>query len=416
MKLSTLFLASLLLVQAQTFASGKSKVTLPPVHLLPDADGPAIQAYLKTHQVILNKSNDANITAALSYGERNLNWLKMINATRPNGQQLSMTNPNNRISFPMDKPNKYNPTIIGENFLKLKAEMPKEMSTILFSTQALTAVLPIAEADYLIWARKMDRVYQSAARWQLMEPNLWYYRQRSQNDLRGYYFLNQTQNLDQKLSAWISLSSTEKQQFAAWLLQICGNAGITASLCQTQLNKAISTKKVIAFKNSYMSKAKDLFNSYFRIQGTQDDVKYVNDHEQKLTFMDPLKDTLRHFLKFNLEDEWKWNGWNFRIDFAPSASPRMEFEAGSTPHVNGIAGDIITMDENTPLTEWEVQWVIRHEFGHVLGFPDCYIEFYSESEKAMVNYQLDTTNLMCSRAGNMKQVLYDEMKRVYGRP
>jgi len=52
------------------------------------------------------------------------------------------------------------------------------------------------------------------------------------------------------------------------------------------------------------------------------------------------------------------------------------FEPGVTPHVNGIGGRIITMDANAPLDDYDVSWTIRHEYGHVLGFPDCYVEFY----------------------------------------
>lgn len=42
--------------------------------------------------------------------------------------------------------------------------------------------------------------------------------------------------------------------------------------------------------------------------------------------------------------------------------------------------------------------VIAHEFGHVLGFPDCYIEFFDDAKKELVYYEIlqKETNLMCS--------------------
>ncbi len=42
--------------------------------------------------------------------------------------------------------------------------------------------------------------------------------------------------------------------------------------------------------------------------------------------------------------------------------------------------------------------VLAHEFGHVLGFPDCYIEFFDDSKKELVYYEIlqNKTNLMCS--------------------
>ncbi|MGZ3787009.1 MAG: hypothetical protein ACXVLQ_00720 [Bacteriovorax sp.] len=42
--------------------------------------------------------------------------------------------------------------------------------------------------------------------------------------------------------------------------------------------------------------------------------------------------------------------------------------------------------------------VFAHEFGHVLGFPDCYIEFFDDSKKELVYYEIskNNTNIMCS--------------------
>lgn len=42
--------------------------------------------------------------------------------------------------------------------------------------------------------------------------------------------------------------------------------------------------------------------------------------------------------------------------------------------------------------------VLAHEFGHVLGFPDCYIEFFDDMKKELVYYEISKnfTNIMCS--------------------
>lgn len=44
------------------------------------------------------------------------------------------------------------------------------------------------------------------------------------------------------------------------------------------------------------------------------------------------------------------------------------------------------------------QKVLAHEFGHVLGFPDCYVEFFDDKEKELVYYEHSNTdtNIMCS--------------------
>lgn len=42
--------------------------------------------------------------------------------------------------------------------------------------------------------------------------------------------------------------------------------------------------------------------------------------------------------------------------------------------------------------------VLAHEFGHVLGFPDCYIEFFDKAKNELVYYEIskNNTNIMCS--------------------
>ena len=95
--------------------------------------------------------------------------------------------------------------------------------------------------------------------------------------------------------------------------------------------------------------------------------------------------------------------------------PRPTAPQYNPANVNGLGGNQIVMDSNQPIEEYESQWTIRHEFGHVLGLPDCYHEFYDTNLEAYVNYQLDVTDLMCSRAGNMKERIYTELKKAYGK-
>ncbi len=42
--------------------------------------------------------------------------------------------------------------------------------------------------------------------------------------------------------------------------------------------------------------------------------------------------------------------------------------------------------------------VLAHEFGHVLGFPDCYTEFFDNQKKDLIYYEMgsENTNIMCS--------------------
>jgi hypothetical protein len=93
---------------------------------------------------------------------------------------------------------------------------------------------------------------------------------------------------------------------------------------------------------------------------------------------------------------------------------RITFQPGVLPHAMFGNGTIV-MDKNQPLTEQSVQLALPHEFGHLLGFPDCYVEFYDKNIQAMIQYSIDPTNIMCSLKGSVKQLHYDELRRAYYR-
>ena len=162
------------------------------------------------------------------------------------------------------------------------------------------------------------------------------------------------------------------------------------------------------------------YDSYFKIPTSRSDVTWTSADPELLSipFKNPGRDDVKIWLSTNIEDEWKWEGWQLRLAFQDQGDNNMThvvFQAGATPHVNAIAGSEITMDANRSINEYTARWTIRHEYGHVLGFPDCYLEFYDAASATMISYQLDITNLMCSRRGHLQQSHYDELKRVYYR-
>jgi hypothetical protein len=389
-----LVIAALALAACSKSAPNTDHVHLP-VHIDPTAPGAVYQRLFG-----MNPVKAGELDAIVKMGERNLEWLTHINSHISSEEKLSFSSKATMGGYPMDKPNRYSNKRVLARFEEAKAQMPLEMREVLIDGKPFTNTPPIKVEEYLAWGLKLDKIYQTATRWLLVTPFQWQYKMLRAKDIRGYYFLSVEPNLDAKLTGWSKLDKETQDRLTQWLVLECLNTEGSMSTCEQYLNSMITKDQVLQFHQRYVARAKSVFNKFFAIGATRSDIVWNSSKPNLINFpfRDPNNEAIADFLKVNIEDEWKWGAWKLVLNFLPNALTHMVFEAGTTPHVNGLAGNTITMDANAPLTEYDVQWTIRHEFGHVLGFPDCYIEFFEEETGDMVNYQIDTSNLMCSRA------------------
>jgi hypothetical protein len=363
----------------------------------------------------------ADLSDLLALGKRNLDFLDHLNSKRPADQKLALTSPALQPGYPIDAPKESSPRIIRERKAAIEKEIPAELGAILFQNQSFPDRLTLSDEEYLTWARKVDGVYQGAARWKLQEPYMESYKARRAKDVRGFYHLTRVPDWRDLLARWDSLTAEEKSQRRAWVFDICLNAVQSASDCRTQVTAAEREPRgILTLAERHLPGAQRLWDSYFKLGGRRSDINWRRDNPMLATmpFKNPSDPIVRQWLIDNIEDEWRLDGWNFKLNFQTGWSWNMAevvFEPGATPHVNGLGGNTITMDANQALQEYGTRWTIRHEFGHVLGLPDCYIEFFDTEKDVMVSYQLDLDNLMCSRRGKLQKLHYEELKRAYFR-
>lgn len=357
------------------------------------------------------------IERAIKLGNRNLDWLVIVNKKRvkEGKHELSITNQENTLAYPINSPYKYSPHIIDEELQKLITKTPIEILTVLNADMPIPDFITVDEKTYVSFASEYDRLYESATRWKLIIPYLQKYKDRKKNDIRGFYFLMNQKDLSTKLQNFSKLDSENKTLFKTNLQGLCFNTINSFEECTDELEVSIAQNLVENYYLKYKNKSEQIYQNFFNIKNPRADIRWskANPSFMTIPFLDPQDSKVLSFLKLNIEEAWKTKDWNLVLDFKSSADIHVVFKPDATPNVNGLGGNTITMNKNSPLTEWGTQLDIRHEFGHVLGFPDCYIEFYDEQEKAMMGYQLDTTNLMCSRVGQFKQLHYDELKEAY---
>jgi hypothetical protein len=367
--------------------------------------------------IIMNTTGVQNL---IELGERNLKWLDFMNAKRDAQNKIRLTRPGDLKGIPIEKPSTYNEQLVKERYEDWLKQAPVEMIDILVKNKAFTENPPVDMDVYIDNAKKVDKIYQTAARWLTMQPYLSQLAARAWQDVRGYYFLGKEINLTTQLQNWSQLTQDKQNILTEWLVNLCLNSrSLSYANCKRDLNTNISNNKAIDFFNKYNPYGARIWNSLFNLPVKRTDIVWTNKNPEVLwiPFLKPTSSAIFSFIKDNIEDEWRTSTWNLKLNFLTSGNPNnvphVEFEPGVTPHVNGLGGNTITMDANLALEEWDNQWTIRHEFGHVIGFPDCYIEFYDNQKGVIINYQLDISNMMCSRAGKFLPTHFDELKRVH---
>lgn len=354
----------------------------------------------------------------IKLGDRLFSWLALINQSRPEENKISLSNPENQPAYPIDSPKVSSPKIILKNFNQLKKELPASIAREVTGTHQLTAECLVSDEEFVFWGRKIEEVYGAASRWLLQEPMLWGYAARKRKDIRGYHYLLNLNNAETVLTHWSAVAEPLKMEILNALEGLCFNSEETETQCRSHLEEILKKEgNPLSFFKTYLPAGKARWDELFVISQKRSDVEWNAQSSNLLStpFQVPESEEILHFLQENIEDEWRWDNWSLRLNFIQGdwSTIHVRFVPGATPNVNGLAGNTITMDANQPLTEYHVRWTIRHEFGHALGFPDCYVEFYEPKTQEMISYQVDTTNLMCSRRGKFQEKHFQELKRVY---
>lgn len=382
-------------------------------HLEMDMDSHEYEKLLENASVL-----DSNLGPVLETGKKLLDWVRFINKDRPESKQISLSSKNTQSGIPISSPSYNSESLALKDYQGLKTTLPNFMKEVLFQNKPFPAKLPVSDAEFIDNGRLVDRAYQRAARWTLQEPYLFQYSARKSNDIRGYFFLQKTEDLDSKWQQWNQVDNKEKTNIREWLINLCANTD-RETTCKGKVSAAGQDgSRLKAIYDTYLPKSKVKYDSFFKIQNARRDITWRVNSKMEVPFIRPSSTEVENFLTSNIEEEWQIKSlpWQLKLNFVASGShANVKFVPGATPSVKNLGGNTITMDANTPITEYNVQWTIRHEFGHVLGFPDCYIEFYDDTNRVMVNYQIDTSNLMCSRQGHLKQTHFDELKKNYAR-
>lgn len=259
-------LASLVIL----LSSVNAQAAKSPPHLDPEMTSHEYQTLLKTRR---NSVTPESLSPILKAGERLLKWIDQINETRAPDQQLQLSTPESQGGYPIDRPSIYSRELLLKEWKELKPLLPEIMQKVLVDGADAVTELPIDDKAFIAAARKVDKSYQFASRWLLVEPHLSHYERIAGEDVRGYHFLTQDAQLEEHLKAWPTLEIGIKQRYTGWLIGECRNAKLSESRCKRLLRQAVERDgHPWAMHQEHVQAAKAHWESFFTLSASRDDV------------------------------------------------------------------------------------------------------------------------------------------------
>ncbi len=374
-----------------------------------------VRAYLN-----FTDPESVELESLLNMGKKASLWVNTINSSRPKDKWLDLSSPNKSGGISYQNPLKNNTTLLKARMQDYFNQTDPKISKILNSTleNSFPNQSPIDDDDFILSMRKLDRIYQASIRWAAARPWLSWYINKALYDVRGFLFLKNYPDLETALKNFNGLSLDEQKKLTTSLLDLCKNGDFDASDCKLELAPYIKRNNLFGFYERFNKYGQSMYDLFFSIKKTRSEILWNSDKSVLTSpFMMPINSDVKDWLKENVEDEWSKFEKKIFIDFKESTPgldiPRIQFKEGVTANVNGIAGNLITMEAEYPISSPDQKWTIRHEYGHVLGFEDCYLEFFDVNEQAMIYYEVDVDNLMCSRNGKLQKTHIEQLLKKY---
>ena len=262
------------------------------------------------------------------------------------------------------------------------------------------------QSDPTKQAEDLFRLYVGSRRFEDQKCSFNNLVQKKKNDIRPYLSLQkicpQTDSGSNCHEADFERTSVNKKRLMDNTLNLCQSFNnIVNCLAEYKINQSNHTEALMA--NRYYKRFEiERFNSLFQLRPNH--FKYDCQRDSDKTIM-TIK-ILDHFIDHDklidllsyVESTWTRN--NFAIKFE-LVSENVAGVVSIVPTEKGISyvpdnNNRIVYLSNSNDNE-SAKRVLAHEFGHVLGFPDCYIEFFDDTKNELVYYEISQkNNIMCT--------------------
>lgn len=283
-----------------------------------------------------------------------------------------------------------NPYKISRNELYLRVSnavelLPTEKDIVHLSEEELKTLLDKNA--------RLKREVLRFVNYYLPQKNILQWNQYTQ-DIRGFlYFSNTTEDK-------FSPHNIDAQNA---LVNMCEIAGFNIRKCKEKVNKAFTSDKLEELHDEWIDFSKNIYEVFFKIDNTfQATSLKFNKGRLNLKYGFRSSTIPENFI-INFEQLIR-EQWDVDLIHDDSSDVKIIFEKNATPHVELDKKNIkiFVLPDSIDFNEINAAKIIVHEFGHLLGFNDCYIEFYDESTDSYIYYQLDEKDIMCHLGGQVQ--------------
>lgn len=111
-----------------------------------------------------------------------------------------------------------------------------------------------------------------------------------------------------------------------------------------------------------------------------------------------------------LDQFWKTPDFRILLVVAPNRDNALQIveQENALTSASALIGSRITLEPHVLDA-----FAFNHEIAHILGFPDCYFEFWDATQLALISYEVDIRNMMCSRKGKVLPIHFDALRAAY---
>ena len=318
----------------------------------------------------------------------------------------------------------YLSSYLQDNYLMIEQVLsPSSLNTLLAqekTARKYTFNRGINYSDLVRVVSELRNLAILAARFQNYQCSLNKLAENKSKDVRIYFdikekFCGDFQRehcLEHQLKYFENLDSNTKETLREYFLELCipfsNEANCTGQFMSTLQRKGNLLQQFQDYFNAFEEEKVD---SLFKISKSSPkfDCDIKNDvYVLKVSIYTDIKKFEKRFGRNGIkriEKIWSNKFIKLKISLidllasdinAPKNSFKLLFKNKVQSHV--ILGNkrVIILDSN--LDNSNLEMVLSHEIGHVLGFKDCYVEFFDNHSREIVYYEIEKfgDNLMCS--------------------